>query len=174
MPEELRGSLMLPVPEAEPLVGRWRTEHDPFAHFGVPAHITLLTPFRPASWLGEQGVADLGAFFRAEQPATFGLTHFGDYPGILTLRVEPAEPLKELTRRLAARFDLVPYGRTDRVIPPHVTVARHEDPGFLKRLAGELAPTLPLEFTTREVWLMERDAAGYWHRTETFSLGTAE
>lgn len=82
---------MLPVPEAEPLVGRWRLEHDPTARSGVPAHITLLSPFRPASWLGEQDVAELAAFFRAVQPATFALTHFGDYPGILTLRLEPAE-----------------------------------------------------------------------------------
>jgi 2'-5' RNA ligase len=171
MPDELRGSLMLPVPEAEPLIGRWRLEHDPPARAGYPAHITLLSPFRPASWLGEQGVADLATFFRAVQPATFALTQFGDYPGILTLRVEPAEPLSALSRQLASRFELLPYGRADRVIPPHLTVARHQDPSFLQRLAASLASSLPLEFTPREAWLMERDDSGYWHRTETFPVG---
>src|SRR5437660_989822 len=40
-------ALLIPVPEAEPLVGQWRLEHDPSARAGVPPHVTLLYPFLP-------------------------------------------------------------------------------------------------------------------------------
>jgi 2'-5' RNA ligase len=171
--EDLRATLIVPVPEAEPLVGHWRLEHDPPAPFGIPAHITLLFPFRPAYWLGEQGVADLAAFFCTVQPGNFALTHIGRFTaGVLYLAPEPAEPFVELTKQLSERFDLLPYGRATSGRNPHLTVARHEDPSFLDRVADALTPSLPLEFTMREAWLMERDTTGYWHRTETFTLGS--
>lgn len=170
--EDLRGTLVLPVPEAEPLVGRWRMEHDPPAPFGIPAHITLLFPFRPVRWLGEEGVAELAAIFRALPPGQFALTRVGRFSGVIYLAPEPADPFIELTRRLSTRFGLLPYGRADRGRTPHLTVARHEDAGFLDRIADALAPSLPLEFTTREAWLMERDATGYWRRAETFAFGS--
>ena len=170
--ENLRATLIVPVPEAEPLVGPWRIEHDPPAPFGIPAHITLLFPFRPTNWLGEQAVADLAAFFRAAPPAQFALTHVGRFTGVLYLAPEPPEPFVELTMQLSTRFDLLPYGRPGSGRTPHLTVARHEDPRFLDRVADALTPSLPLACTMREAWLMERDAAGYWHLATAFPLGT--
>ncbi len=170
--EDLRATLVVPVPESEPLVGRWRQQYDPPAPFGIPAHITLLFPFRPVRWLGEEAVADLAAFFLAERSAQFSLARVGRFrAGIVYLAPEPAEPFIDLTKRLAARFDLLPYGRSDGGGSPHLTVARHEDPVFLDQVANALTPSLPLHFWMREAWLMERDDAGYWHRSETFPFG---
>jgi 2'-5' RNA ligase superfamily protein len=45
----LESGIILPVPEAEPIVGQLRTLYDPQARVGVPAHITLLYPFAHAS-----------------------------------------------------------------------------------------------------------------------------
>ncbi len=177
--EDLRATLVVPVPESEPLVGRWRQQYDPPAPFGIPAHITLLFPFRPARWLGEDGLADLAAFFRAETTAQCSLARVGRFPGrpgqspgIVYLAPEPAAPFIELTKRLAARYDLLPYGRADMGVTPHLTVARHEDSASLDRVADVLSPSLPLPYTLREAWLMERDEAGYWHTSETFPFGT--
>lgn len=170
--EDLRATLVVPVPESEPLVGRWRQEYDPPAPFGIPAHITLLFPFRPVHWLGEEAVADLATFFRAEPSAQSSLARVGRFPGIVYLAPEPVEPFVDLTKRLAARFDLLPYGRSDRGGTPHLTVARHEDSSFLDRVSDALSLSLPLHFTAREAWLMERDGAGYWHRSATFPFGT--
>ena len=39
------------------------------------------------------------------------------------------------------------------------------------QVANALTPSLPLHFWMREAWLMERDDAGYWHRSETFPFG---
>jgi len=170
--EDLRATLVVPVPEAEPLVGHWRQEYDPPAPFGMPAHITLLFPFRPVRWLGNDAVSGLQAFFQAVPAAQFALTHVGRFSRIVYLAPEPAEPFVELTRRLSTRFDLLPYGRADAGRTPHLTVARHDDQSFLDQVAGALTPSLPLPFTLREAWLMERDEAGFWHRTEAFPFGS--
>ena len=42
--DALESAVVIPVPEAEPLVGELRLEHDPAAAAGVPAHVTLLSP----------------------------------------------------------------------------------------------------------------------------------
>lgn len=167
--EELRATLV--VPESEPLVGRWRQKYDPPAPVGIPAHITRLFPFRPVRWLGEGAVADLAALIRAEPAAQFSLARVGRFPRIVYLAPEPAQPFISLTKRLAARFDLMPYGRGDGGGTPHLTVARHDDLGVLDRIVDALSPSLPLPFTLREAWLMERDDAGYWHRGKTFPFG---
>lgn len=42
--------LIVRIPEAEPAVRRWRDRFDPSAEAGVPAHVTVLFPFRSNSW----------------------------------------------------------------------------------------------------------------------------
>src|SRR6266511_3412643 len=42
-------AIVIPVPAAEPAVRHWRDRHDPSARQDMPAHITLLYPFRPES-----------------------------------------------------------------------------------------------------------------------------
>ena len=40
-------AVVIPVPEAEAVVGPHRARLDPFAAWGVPAHVTVLAPFVP-------------------------------------------------------------------------------------------------------------------------------
>ena len=40
-------ALLVPIPEAEPIVAELRLEHDAIAARGVPAHVTVLFPFVP-------------------------------------------------------------------------------------------------------------------------------
>ena len=146
---------------------------DPPAPFGIPAHITLLFPFRPAHWLGPDAVDDLATLFRAVPLSEFALTHVGRFgTRVLYLAPEPAAPFVDLTKQLSTRFDLLPYGRADGGRTPHLTVARSDDPAFLDQVEAALAPSLPLPFTLHEAWLMERDEAGYWHLSVTFPFGS--
>ena len=41
----IEAALVVIVPEAEPLVARFRAKYDPAAGWGVPAHITINYPF---------------------------------------------------------------------------------------------------------------------------------
>jgi len=43
----LVSALIVPVPEVERLVGRYRAALDPAAAWGVPAHVTVVYPFLP-------------------------------------------------------------------------------------------------------------------------------
>ncbi|MBO0732568.1 MAG: 2'-5' RNA ligase family protein, partial [Acidimicrobiaceae bacterium] len=48
-----QSALLIPVPEAEPVVGGYRAKYDPVAASGVPAHITLVVP-----WLSPDDITD--------------------------------------------------------------------------------------------------------------------
>ena len=61
-------ALVLAVPEAEAAVGALRAAHDPSAADGMPAHITLLYPFRDPARVDAALLAELAAFF-AQVPA---------------------------------------------------------------------------------------------------------
>jgi len=45
----MESTLSILVPEAEGLVGSFRVRYDPAAKDGMPAHITLLYPFKSPS-----------------------------------------------------------------------------------------------------------------------------
>ena len=49
----LESALVILVPEAEALVGSFRDLHDAGAAVGVPAHITVLYPFKPPDEIDE-------------------------------------------------------------------------------------------------------------------------
>jgi 2'-5' RNA ligase len=169
--EDLRATLIVPVPEAEPLVGHWRQQYDPPAPVGIPAHITLLFPFRPAAWLGQAGVAELAALLRGVPATGCTLAQVGHFTRLVYLAPEPADLFVGLTRQLSERYGLLPYGRAEGGITPHLTVARHEDPAILEAVTETLNAGLPLAFALREAWLMERDLAGRWHVSERFPFG---
>lgn len=52
-------ALIVPVPEAEPLVGRHRRILDHSAPWGVPAHVTVLYPFLPPDRVTGEAIEDV-------------------------------------------------------------------------------------------------------------------
>jgi 2'-5' RNA ligase superfamily len=73
--------LLVPVPEAEPVLGRLRGRLDRAAAWGVPAHVTILYPFVLPDAISSE-VIDLAAAAIASVPAfecTFARTSwFGE------------------------------------------------------------------------------------------------
>ena len=68
-----RSALILPVPEAEPLLAQWRARWDPNASLGVPAHLTLLFPFLPQTRVTDAEVAKLRDWFSQVPETDFSL-----------------------------------------------------------------------------------------------------
>ena len=64
-------ALVVRVPEAEPVVNRFRAAYDPSAPAGVPAHVTLLYPFKPPDALTEPVLAGLRHCFGLHAPFPF-------------------------------------------------------------------------------------------------------
>src|SRR5215831_9843437 len=70
-------ALLVPVPAAEPIVGRHRARHDAAARDGVPAHVTVLYPFLPPAGIGESLLASLGRLFAGFAAFEFTLDRVG-------------------------------------------------------------------------------------------------
>ena len=108
----LRSALLVEVPEAEPLVRRWRMDLDPHAALGVPAHITVLFPFAPPPLISTTILDRLGELLTAVDAFNYNLIEtgwFGD--SVLWLAPDPPDPFRSLTRRIGDAFtDYPPYG----------------------------------------------------------------
>lgn len=167
-------ALLVPVPEAEPLVETHRLAHDPVAPLGVPAHITVLYPFVPPDELDDStghAVAEVLNEFAAFDFELRDVRIFDD--GVLYLAPEPVEPFTALTTAFAARWpEHPPYGGGFTDIVPHLTVAMASG-APVTELAEELRRGLPVASRADEVWLMEGKPGGGWIQREAFRLNGA-
>jgi 2'-5' RNA ligase len=171
----LQSALILPVPDAEGMVGELRRRYDPSAALGVPAHITLVFPFiDPRRW---QDVAEeLVALFRTRAALDVAFTRTGRFPQ--TLYLAPGNPadIEELVQRIVRRWpEHPPYGGLHRCVIPHLTVAdRIDDQGLLDDLQRTVDRRLPLRTRLRDAHLLTSDDLGLWSLAASFSLSAAE
>lgn len=135
------------VPEAEPVVGKYRRAFDPTTAAGVPAHVTVLYPFVPPAGITTATVAALRAAVAGAGSfaCEFGRTGwFGeDY---LWLAPSPAEPFLDLTERVWRAFpEQAPYGG-EHEPHPHLTVGYRSHAGLdaLRTADAAIRPSLPI------------------------------
>jgi 2'-5' RNA ligase len=167
-------ALVALVPEAERLIGACRLAHDPSAALGVPAHVTVLYPFKTPEAISSNDLAALQALFAAQPAFDMTLAELRQFPGVLYLAPEPAEPFAVLTSAVVARYpDWPPYGGAVAEVIPHLTLAQVDDPAqldeieaaFLTRCEGNL----PIRTRVEAVVLMD-NRSGLWRVRETFPL----
>jgi 2'-5' RNA ligase len=166
--------LLVPVPEAEALVGPWRHRHDDAARYGIPAHITVLYPFVPATALDDTVVATLRVLCGRIAPFDFTLREVRRFDqGVLYLAPEPADAFRRLTEAVVTRFpEYPPYGGAYGELTPHLTVAQGAPGPQLELAELELARALPLRARADEVHLMVgRNEGPGWRLRERFALG---
>jgi 2'-5' RNA ligase len=171
---ETESALMVVVPEAEPLVKPFRDRHDPSAVEGVPAHITLLYPFKHPDEIDRTVLDDLGRSFHLRAPFAFSLALIRRFPDAVYLAPEPDEPFRALTQAIWNRYpETPPYGGKWPDIVPHLSVARVGDAQQLDRISDDFARAvhgrLPIRATATAVVLMEK-RSGCWLTRATFSL----
>ena len=77
----LESALAVLVPEAEPLVYSFRDKYDPSAAAGMPAHITLLYPFKPPDEIGDPVIEKLNQCFASFSAFEFSLVRVRRFPG---------------------------------------------------------------------------------------------
>ena len=155
-----QSAVLVPVPQADSVVGRWRHEHDPVAAAGVPAHITLIVPWLPPDEIEEADLDELDDELSDVKAFEFELTHV-DWFGrrVLWVAPEPARPFLDLTRRLADRFGTPPWDDEFDEVIPHLTVAHASDGVELVPIAADLAGRLPVRCRAEEVWVMVGDGS---------------
>lgn len=173
--ELAESALVILVPEAEALVRSFRDRHDPSAAAGVPAHITLLYPFRAPEEIDADVIASLRQCFASFAPFEFDLAAVRRFPGVLYLAPEPGEPFRELTMAIWSRYpETPPYRRKYADIVPHLCVAQIPDEQRLDCVAKALSRAFHeqarVHATAAEVALME-SGSGRWRVRTMIRLG---
>jgi 2'-5' RNA ligase len=171
----IESGLAILVPEAAFLVGSFRAKYDPSAAAGMPAHITLLYPFKPPDEIGEAVIEELTRCFASFRAFDFSLAATRRFPGgVLYLVPEPDEPFRRLTSAIWALYPSTPpyRGRYSR-IAPHLTVAQLADERQLEPIAVEFGRAaegkLPIRAAVSEVALMDT-RTGYWQVLTALAL----
>jgi hypothetical protein len=170
MAREKVTTLIVPIPEAEQAVGRWRERYDWSARVGVPAHITVLGPFLPPELITDSVIKRLTSIcsdlprieLKLEGPALLEST--------VCLTPNPREPFELMTRLLEHEWqELGRGGSQDEKRLHHLTVARN--PEEIRELSLELGPSLPIEARADELRLYERTGRLGAHELCRFRLG---
>ena len=105
-------------------MGDVRALHDPVALQGMPAHVTVLYPFRPLARIDAATLAQLERLIAAHPAMELSFAAVGRFSGVRWLAPEPREPIDRLTEALAAAFPDCPPYRGKVVDPvPHLTFA---------------------------------------------------
>jgi 2'-5' RNA ligase len=159
-----QSALLVPVPEAEALVGAWRAAHDPTARAGVPAHITLVVPWVPPEQIKQDHFEELEELLGGQAPFDYSLAAvrwFGRR--VLWLAPSPAAPFKHLTTLLAEHFETPPWQGEFPEVVPHLTVGLAGEAGdsSLSEAAKDLASKLPLRCRAGKVDVMVGDGADW-------------
>ena len=170
-------ALVIEVPEAEPLVGEWRRAYDPVSKYGMPAHVTVLYPFREPHAIDPGTLERLLDTIGDHRPFTATFSSVGTFPdGVLYLAPDPPEPFVALTESVAAAFpEHPPYGGTFAEPIPHLTVASGLAEAQRDQLAGVVGPAIeggPVTSQITAVSLFTRGLDGRWVHRTAIPLGT--
>ncbi len=166
-------ALLIPVPEAEELVGKYRLAHDPSAEWGVPAHVTVLYPFFEPKDITPERIAELRDLFSGIDPFECVFREAGAFPRLLYLRPEPHDVFVSLTRLIEARWpDYPAYGGLFDEIVPHLTIAHDVDEELIEEILAEIKPGLPVRGEAKEIHLIVGGNEGTgWESRHRFRLG---
>lgn len=158
----MASAVVVPVREANSLIGDYRKSYDPIALRGVPAHITLLYPTVPHT------AEELARLLEKLPRTPFRLAATGRFPGVLYLAPEPIELFVSISDALVALHPQAqPYEGHFPVFVPHLTVA-HADEETLDRIEASLRPALPIEAVAAEAQLLTESEEGAWRSLRRF------
>ena len=169
-------AVLLCVPEAEPVVHAWRSTGDPSAARGVPAHVTLLSPFLPADRIDDGVLAELEWFFAGVDAFEVRFASIGCFHDAGVLFLEPeGNALDQLADALARRWpETPPYGGKHRHPHAHLTVVHTDDDELRTRAGVAVERRLPLRASLEHAALWTCDDEGHWSETVVFPFGPAE
>lgn len=172
-----QSSFIVHVRQAEPVVASYRAQFDPSARLGVPAHITVLYPFKRPDSVCDADLRTLATVFASVPRFAFALTQARQSPETIYLAPEPDAPFLALTRAIVRAFpEYPPYAGQPRAVVPHLTVARLDGPrasALCAEVSSSLAASGGITAFCSEVTLIE-NSSGRWEPMHTFRLGDAE
>jgi len=162
--------LIVKVPAAEPVVGRWRDKFDVATAAGIPAHMTVLYPFLDYHLVNASVRNELGALLARHRAFDVELRECQRFPGVLYLAPVPASQLRALTEAVVSRWpEAPPYNGQFADVVPHLTVAQSDDPEVLDMIENDISSRLPIIARVASVHLVAH-RSGRWHEEQMFGL----
>lgn len=166
-------AIIVPVPAADIVVAGFRAELDPAARLGVPAHVTVISPFMPPGRIDRDVLATLADTVRSVRAFDATLSRvrwFSDT--VVWLAPEPSAPFRELTGKVFARFpDYPPYGGLHDDIVPHLTIGLNGDITEMRVAAQVIEPSLPISIWVDRVALIQgSNEPGSWRTVAELPL----
>ncbi len=163
VPSHIQYSLILPIPELEPLLQSYRFQYNFFAKRGIPTHITLLYLFDGKTYQKyarefEKICPLLLSIFQKHKCV---VPTFYQNPQMFALDFDKrsSDFIHEIQLQLAQHMKLPLQQYQDTSKRPHITIftKRGGPLGFQKipLIKKHLAPHLPLSFSFQRIWLLE-------------------
>ncbi len=169
-PPEPASAIVLRVP-VPPGLERLRRRWDTAARAGIPAHVTILYPFVPASDLAAADRSTLALVARRVEPFEVSFRRVGRFPTVVYLSPEPSAPISTLTDAVVASYpDRLPYGGAFEEVVPHLTVTEAETAPF-DEIALDAARWLPFTFRATALEVLVESTGGRWRRHWRLPLG---
>jgi 2'-5' RNA ligase len=152
---DLRTALIVPVARLPDVVDLWRERTCAFKpSAGVPAHITLVSPFVSAVEATDSLLPGLYELFRQAVSFTFVLGELHRFPAVLYLAHEPSEPFTALSEALADRYPACePIVHAFDEVVPHLTVAEGTTE-LMDEAENAIKPLLPFRASCESVLLL--------------------
>lgn len=174
--EPTQTALIVPIPDAEPAVGRFRASLDRAASWGVPAHVTVLYPFLPPERIDEAVLSTVRDIVAAVPRSDIALTHvdwFGDV--VVWLAPQPDHLFRDLTAAVWRRFpEAPPYVGAHSEVVPHLTIGHDAARPVLENAAKAVSAHLPIRATVEVVRLIAGTPDhSPWRTICEFPLGTS-
>ncbi|MEV4197892.1 2'-5' RNA ligase family protein [Micromonospora globbae] len=174
--EPSQSALIVPIPEAEPAVGRFRASLDRAASWGVPAHVTVLYPFLPPERIDEAVLAMVRDIVAAVPRFDVSLAHvdwFGDT--VVWLAPQPDHLFRDLTAAVWRRFpEAPPYAGAYSEVVPHLTIGDDAARPVLENAAEAVSAHLPIRAAVDVVRLITGTPDRVpWCTVCDFPLGTS-
>jgi hypothetical protein len=175
-PREASSAIVVPIRLPAGLA-RLREREVEVARLGVPAHVTILSPFVPAAALDRRVSATVGEIVSRTKAFDVAFENVRRWPpsdlgpGVVWLEPEPAQPFVALTRAIWAEFpERPPYGRADDAAQAHLTIAA-DDPARFDAVEAEAWRLVPFRRHVNTVALLIEGPDGRYRTRRRFSLG---
>ena len=165
----MTAGLAVCIPEADPVIGDIRADHDRSASEGLGAHVTILFPFMRPSPRPDPALTSI---FARHEPFITQISRIDRFAETIYLVPDPAAPFLALTQDIADAFpDWPPYGGAFAEIIPHLTVT-HGGAANLDAIEPILVSRLRQPITSRvtDVTHLER-VQGRWNAVHRYALG---
>lgn len=154
MPSQIETAVVVPVPDAEPVVSAWREQFDSSAAQGMPAHVTALYPFLPEDQLTSAALTRLSNLCAERSSPDVAFKRAARFPGVLYLEPEPPDGLRRLTLDIARQWpEAPPYRGAFAEVIPHLTVAHGVPDDVLEMVEAQVLRGLPITTTLVEARL---------------------